>query len=117
MYGSVLAGTAGFIIAETLGYPLIGVGVYWTGCLAFVGIWRGASVAIYDERDVALERRASFLTLNAVAVAGIIAWPAVLVLSETTTYTAPPEFSGALLGFAAMYGLFGVIYLTLRYRP
>lgn len=116
-FGCVIAGTVGFFVAANVGYPLVGVGLYWLGFLAFVGVWRGTAVSLVDERDAAHERRASQLTLSVIAVVGIAGWPALLVLEETGRYTTPPALEGALLGYAVLFGVFGAAYLWVRYRP
>jgi uncharacterized membrane protein len=116
MYGAVLAGTAGFAVASAADRTLLGVAVYWAGFLAFLGIWRGTAVTLFDERDRALERRASHVTLNVLAAVGILAWPSLAVLSEVTDYAPPPEYRGALLALAAVYLVFGVVYTILRHR-
>jgi peptidoglycan/LPS O-acetylase OafA/YrhL len=116
MYGAVLAGTAGFAVASAVDRTLIGVALYWAGFLAFLGLWRGTAVTLFDERDCALERRASHVTLNVLAAVGILAWPSVVVLSEVTDYSPPPEYRGGLLAFAAVYVVFAAVYVALRYR-
>lgn len=100
-----------------VGYPLVGVGLYWLGFLAFFGIWRGTAVSLFDERDAAHERHASQLTITVIAVAGIVGWPALLVLEETGYYTIPPVLEGALLGYPVLGVVFGASYLWVRYRP
>ncbi|EMA50946.1 MULTISPECIES: hypothetical protein [Halococcus] len=116
-FGCAIAGTLGFVAAANVGYPLVGVGLYWLGFLAFVGVWRGTAVTLFDERDTAHERRASHITLTVIAVTGIAGWPALLVLEETGYYTIPPVLEGALFGYSALFGLFGIAYLWVRYRP
>ncbi|EMA45316.1 hypothetical protein [Halococcus saccharolyticus] len=115
--GCAIGGTLGFVAAANAGYPLVGVGLYWLGFLVLLGIWRGTAVSLFDERDAALERRASHITLNVIAVAGIAGWPALLVLEETGYYTIPSALEGALFGYAVLFGVFGIAYLWVRYRP
>ncbi|MDY6780598.1 MAG: hypothetical protein SV760_08660 [Halobacteria archaeon] len=117
MFGSLLVGVLGFMIAENLGYPVVGVGVYWAGIAGYLGIWLGTSVTLFDERDCALERRASAVTLTVSALALITIGPAEIVLSEMGVYSAPPAFEGAVLAVSAQGLLFGVVYLWLRYGP
>lgn len=66
-FGFAIGGTLGFVAAANAGYPLVGVGLYWLGFLAFVGVWHGTAVTLFDQHDVALERRASHITLNVIA--------------------------------------------------
>lgn len=116
MIGSALGGTAGFVAAESAGFPILGVGVYWIGFVGFLAVWQGTSVTLFDERDRALERRAALIALNIFGAGTILLWPTVLVLSETGVYAPPPAFDGVLLTVAIQAGLFTVAYLWLRYR-
>jgi len=117
LYGFLAVGVVGFLVVETLGYPLVAVALYWGGLLGMLGVKFGTSVQLFDERDRALERRASNLTLYLVGGALIIAAPAVFALEATGRYEVSPAVSGALLGFSAMFLLFGAVYLAVRYRP
>jgi uncharacterized membrane protein len=116
MGGSVLAGTVGFITAESVGFPVIGVLLYWAGFAGFLAVWQGTSVTLFDERDRALERRAIAIAVTGFSLGMILLWPTVVVLSELDIYTPPPAFDGALLAIAAQSGLFAVVYGWLRYR-
>ena len=116
MYGAVLAGVLGFLAADELGHPLVGLGVYWAGIIAFVGIWKGTSVQLFDERDASLERRASHATLQVAAVALVLGMTTLVVVNETTTGEIPERVWGAYLGISALFVVFGVVYLALRYR-
>ncbi|MDY7083402.1 MAG: hypothetical protein SXQ77_13615 [Halobacteria archaeon] len=116
MFGLLLAGVTGFIVADYFNRPIIGVAVYWAGIAGYLGVWKGTPVKIFDERDCSLERRASTLTLTVSALALITLAPAEIVLSEMGIYTAPPAFEGVIYTVSAQGLLFGVIYLWLRYR-
>jgi len=116
LYASILAGVLGFILADNLGYQLIGLAVYWTGILAFAGLWKGTDVTLFDERDVALERRTSLLTLQVAAVVGLFWMSAIVVLDGTTTADIPDRVSGGFLTLSGLFVLYGVIYLGLRYK-
>lgn len=116
MGGSVLAGTVGFIAAESVGFPVVGVVLYWAGFAGFLSVWQGTSVTLFDERDRALERRAIAIAVTGFTLAMILLWPTVVVLSELNVYTPPPAFDGALLAIAVQSGLFAVVYGWLRYR-
>lgn len=116
MIGSMLGGAVGFVVAESVGFPLVGIGLYWIGVVGFLAIRQGTSVSLFDERDRALERRAISIAVNVFAVAVILLWPTVVVLSEADVYTPPPAFDGVLLAVAIQAVLFTVAYLWLRYR-
>jgi len=116
MIGSALGGTVGFIAADTAGFPIVGVVVYWAGFGGFLAVWQGTSVVLFDERDRALERRAIAIATTVFALGLILLWPTLLVLSELDVYTPPPAFDGVLLAVAVQAVLFTVAYLRLRYR-
>lgn len=117
LFGSVVAGVLGFVFAENAGYPLVGVGLYWAGVLGAVAVWQGTDLCLFDERERAIERRASAVTLLLVAVVLIVGGPTLSVLSETGLYAVPPELDGALLGYVVLFVVFGLVYTALRYRP
>ena len=116
MYASILVGVVGFLALDEVGYSLAGLAVYWAGIASFFGIWKGTSVTLYDERDTALERRASHATIGVVGVLGVLTFTSLVVLGETTT-TEVPEFVWTLyLGYAALFVLWGAVYTVLKYR-
>lgn len=109
-------GVLGFVAAIELGYTLVGVAVYWAGLLGFVAVWKGTDITLYDERERDIERRASTVTLLVAAVALVTVGPATTALEETGLYDTPAMVEGALFGYVLLFGLFGVVYLTMRYR-
>lgn len=117
MLGFIAAGVGGaLVLRELLNYPLLSEAVYWVGILGFLAVWQGTSLTLFDERDDALERRASQLTLVLLAPILVIAASATRVLPKVSDYTVPSEISYALYGFLAVYAVFGVVYVTLRYQ-
>jgi uncharacterized membrane protein len=117
LYGCLAVGVLGFLVAETLEYPLVAVGIYWTALLGMGAVKFGTSVPLFDERDRALERRTSNVTMYLVGGVLVVAAPAVSALEATGRYEASPTVSGAILGFSAMFLLYGAVFLVLRYRP
>ena len=117
MYGSILGGVAGGLLLRNFDYPLLGEAIYWVGIVGFLAIWRASSLTLFDERDRALERRASQLTLTLIAVVLVVGASFARVLSVTTAYTVPPEIRGALYAYVAVFFMFGAAYLWLRFRP
>lgn len=115
MIGCVFAGTAGFVAAESAGFPVVGVALYWVGFGGFLAVWQGTSVTLFDERDRALERRAIATATTGFSLGMILLWPTLLVFSEFDIYTPPPAFDGALLAVAIQAGLFAVVYGWLRH--
>ena len=116
MYAAVLGGVLSFIGAVELGYQLVGLAVYWIGILTFVGIWKGTSVQLFDERDVSLERRASLLTFKIAGVVGVLWMSALVVVNTTTNVEVPDRVSGGFLTLSGLFVLYGVVYLVLRYQ-
>ena len=115
--GFIVGGTAvGLVLREGLGYPLLGEAIYWLGIVGFLAVWRGTPVTLFDERDRALERRASQLTLVLFAVVLVLGASSARVLSYVTTYEVPAAIWTVLWGYVALFGVFGVVYLGLRYR-
>lgn len=116
MYGSVFGGVLGFVTAVELGYPLLGLAVYWVGIVAFVGVWKGTSVQLFDERDVSLDRRASLLTLKIAGVVGVLWMSALVVLNAATAVEIPDLIWGGFLVLSGLFVLYGAVCLLLRYQ-
>lgn len=114
--GSLVGGAAGFLFISTVGPPLAAVGVFWLGCVGFFAVRRVAPMTLFDERDRALEHRASYDTLRVVGAVLVVVTPVSLVLEENGWLTVPPVADGVLLGIAATFGVFGVAYVVRRYR-
>jgi len=115
MYAAVLGGVLGFMGAVKLGYQLVGLAVYWVGVLTFVGIWKGTSVQLFDERDVSLERRTSLLTFQIAGIVGVLWMSTLVVLNISTTVEVPARVWGGFLTLSGLFVLYGVVYLVLRY--
>lgn len=116
MNACLLVGIVGFLAALHVDYPLVGVGVYWTAFLAFLGVWKGTSPDLFDERDRAIERTAGAFTLTAFSFVVIFGGPGLMALEVSETFTAGPTVRGALYGYAVLFGVFGLAYTILRYR-
>jgi len=117
MIGFVLGGVAiSLVLREVINYPLLGEAVYWVGIIGFLAVWLGTSLTLFDERDRALERQASQVTLTLFAVVLVVGASAARVVSYTDTYTVPVELWAVLWGYVALFGTFGVVYSWLRYR-
>lgn len=114
--GCLVVAVGGFLVGSNLGYPLVGVGVYWAGVLGMLAVWKGTSLQVFDERERALDRRASHVTLTIAGLALIAGAPGQVVLSELG-YELSPLVEGALWGLTAQFAVFGVVYVWLRYRP
>lgn len=109
-------GILGFLAGDFFGYPLAGLGVYWAGILGMVAVWKGTAVKVFDERERALERRASMTTLSLIGAVLIVGSPGRILVRELG-YSLPPEFSTFMWAYVSVFAVFGVVYLAIRYRP
>jgi len=116
MFGSVFGGVAVGLVLRSLDYPVVGEAVYWVGILAFLAIWKGSDVQLMDERDWALERRASLSALQIVSAVLVVAASASRLLTWLTDYTVPTLVWGALYGYIGLFIAFGASYLWHRSR-
>ena len=116
MYACIGAGVGGFLVAVEFDYPLVGLVVYWVGILAFLGIWRGTSVTLYDERDLNLERRASLLTIQIAGAVGILAMTTLVVADQLPSVTVPERVVGGFYTISALFVVYGAVYAFVRYR-
>lgn len=116
-FGTLIAGIIGFLGASFLDYPGVGLGLYWLGFVGFFGVRRWAPMALFDERDLALERQSSYDTLRLAGIALITLAPATATLEEVSAYEIPAILEGAIWGYAALFVVFGASYLARRYRP
>lgn len=96
--------------------PLVfaGVAIYWLGFLGYLGIWKGTSVTLFDEREEQMELKASGLTLSVFAFVLVFSAPAVVALSITDVYTVPPELWGAITAYVAVFVVFGIVYTYVK---
>ena len=113
-FGSLVVGIAGLLVASYLDQVLVGVFIYWLGFVGMLGVWQFSPVTLYDERDTAIERKASDYTLGVFAIAGVLAIPGLVALEAEGILTLPAAFDGIAVTFVAVFVLFGVIYTVLR---
>jgi len=116
MYGSLAAGIIGLFVGSYLDRFLAGVIVYWAGFFGMIGIWQFSPVTLYDERDTAIERKASDYTLGVFAFVLVIGAPGGIALEEGGVLTLSPAFGGAMWALVAVYAVFGANYTALRRR-
>ncbi len=115
-YGSLGAGIVGLLVGSYLNQFLAGVVVYWAGFFGMLGVWQFSPVALYGERDTAIERKTSDYTLGVFAFVLVLGAPGGIALKESGIATLPPAFGGAMWALVAVYAVFGVIYTVLRRR-
>lgn len=117
MYGCLAIGIVGYHLATfRAGMYITGLAIYWLAFAGFLGVWKGSSVTLYDERHEALEREASGITVGVAGVTVMLVGPALPALSAAG-YELPDLAFGALLGWAAIPLLACVLSVALRYRP
>lgn len=109
--GSMLGGIAVSMVVYAVGPPLVAVAVFWLGIVGFFAVRRAAPMTLFDERDRALERRASYDTIRVVGAAFFIGAPMVKVGGLTV----PPVVDGALVGIEATVYVFVLAYIARRY--
>lgn len=107
-FGALAAGVVGGLSLRLFDYPLVGEAVYLLGAVGFLAVWVGTDVSLFDERDAALERRASQLALFVLAPVLVLGASAVRVLPRVTDVTVPPIVQGVLYGWIAAFAVFGV---------
>lgn len=116
LFGALIgAALLAFLALDWLGRPLAAVAAYWL----FVG---GAAGVLYrsdhvmDERDRALERRTSHRAVLLIGTALIVLGPGLSALADAGLYDASAVLDGVLLGWVALYVVWGVAYLWTRAR-
>jgi uncharacterized membrane protein len=116
LYASIGVGVGGFLVAVEFDYPLVGLVVYWAGILAFLAVWKGTAVTLFDERDRALERRTSLLTLQIAGVVGVLTMTTLVVADQLPSVTVPEQVVGGFYTISALFVVYGVVYAFVRYR-
>lgn len=116
MFGWLLGGVILALALRGLDYPLAGEVVYWIGIVGFLAIWLGTPVQLFDERDAAIERRASQLTIGLFAFVLAAGASVARVLPRVSDVTVPPEVWGALYGYVGVFAVWIVAYGWLRRR-
>jgi uncharacterized membrane protein len=117
LFGVLFGGVAiALLLREVLGYPLVSEAVYWVAVVGFFAVLFGSSVTLFDERDRALEERASRVTLTILAPILAITASLARLLPRVSDYALPEAVWPVLYGFIGVYVLFAVIYGVLRTR-
>jgi len=113
--GSLIAGMIGLFVASGLGYPLVGIALYWAGVLGMGVVKWLSPVSLFDEREERLDERAAALALNVMTVIGVITIPGAVALEEAGYLTITPLMTGAALAyvgfFAVVAACYGVLWL------
>ncbi|WP_435062598.1 DUF2178 domain-containing protein [Halobaculum sp. EA56] len=114
MAGTLLGGVAAGLALRSLDYHVAGEAVYWLGVLGFLAVWRFSPVTLFDERDEALERHASALTLGVFAVILPVGASAARLATRLGRYDVPELVWGALYGYVGLFVVFALAYGWLR---
>lgn len=117
MYGVLAVGVFGFIVASELDEPLVAVAVYWGGIAGFVAVWKRTDTTLHDERERAIERWASTLTLLIAAIVLVSVGPTLYALEAASVYDPPATIEGILFGYALLFGVFAIVYGARRFTP
>lgn len=73
-------------------------------------------MTLYDERDTAIERRASDYTLSVFAFVLVLGAPGGAVLETGNVIELPALYHGAVWALVGIYAVFGMIYTAIRIR-
>lgn len=88
--------------------PLAGIGIYWGGLMVGLVIIQFSPVAVDDERDKEIGRKAAAHTVGIAGAILILGGPGAATLEQTGVYTAPDWFGGMMAGYALLFGVFAV---------
>lgn len=111
--GLIGAAMLAFFTLDFVGRPIVAVLAYWA-CVAAAVVVLYRSDAIMDERDRALERITSHRAVLTVGAALVVLGPGLGALASASAYDAPPLLDGVLLGWVALYAVWGVAYGVTR---
>ena len=118
MIGCILGGVAiALVLREFLEYPLVSEVVYWLGILGFFAVWWLSPVQLFDERDSALESRASHVTMYVLAAVLVVGATIGRVLPRISAYEIPDAVFYGLYAYVSVFVVWAIAYLVLRYRP
>lgn len=113
--GLIGAAMLAFFTLDFVGRPIVAVLAYWA-CVTAAVVVLYRSDAIMDERDRALERIASHRAVLTVGAALIVLSPGISALAEANVYDAPPIVDGVILGWGAVFVVWGLAYGVTRLR-
>jgi uncharacterized membrane protein len=121
LLGAVVAGVAALLVGAQLGQYFAGLVVYAVAAAAAFGVFAYVRVrddlAIQDEWEATLERRASHLTMQLFGFAGVFGFVALYVLDAAGRASVGPTVQTLSTVFTVVWLTWGGVYLWLRYRP
>lgn len=114
--GIVVVAVLSNLVLRYLDYRVAAELVYLLGAVGLFAVGYGTSVSLFDERDVAIERRASQLAMGVSAVVLIFGASTARLLTATGVYDVPTIVWGALYGYVAVFVTFAVSFLWVHSR-
>jgi len=100
-----LVGTAAAVFAPSSVSDLLlvaAVGAYYLGVLGYLAVWRRTGVRLLDEREAAVERRASRIVSGVLLLVVVFGLPADVLLDATGLVDVPPAVRGAVWGYGLL---------------
>ena len=121
MFGAITVGVIAIVVGAQIDQYLAGLVVYALAAVTGFGIFAYVrthdSLAMGDEREAQLERRASHITVQLVAYLGLFVFITLFLLDATGRPSIGPTVETLLQGFTGLFLTWGAVYLWLRYRP
>lgn len=96
-------------VGTALQFTLVGVGLYVLGMAGGIAIPYGTAYTVFDERDDAIHRRASGVTLAAFGWLAAIVFPSLVVLSTTPYFEWGPVTTTLSLTTAVVYVTYALL--------
>ena len=118
--GLAAVGVVALLAGMAVGRSLTGLVIYALAVLGMFGVLAyghvSDSVALGDEREQRLERRASHLTFQMFGYAGLCTFVALFLLDASGRYEIAGAAETLLYAFSAVSLTWGAVYILLRYR-
>jgi uncharacterized membrane protein len=115
-----VVGVGSFFVGAQFDQFLAGLVVYAIAALGLVLVSLYAQfsdhVQLMDERDRRLHEQASHAVVNVFAYVGIPTFVGIFLLDATGRYPMGPTVTGVLYAFSAFYLVWGLAYVSYRYR-
>lgn len=111
--GLIAAAMLAFLTLDYVGRPIVAVLAYWA-CVGAAVVLMYRSDAVMDERDRALERIASHRAVLVIGAALVVLGPGIGALADANAYDSPPLVDGVLLGWVAVFVVWGAAYGVIR---
>jgi uncharacterized membrane protein len=120
MYGVIVLGVVSLFVSVRVNQYLAGLVVYAAAVVAAFGLYfyvrYSDSLAIADERERTLERRASHLTVQLLGFGSLFAFVALFILDATGRPSIGPTVETLLYTYTVFWVTWGVLRLWLKYR-